>query len=81
MLIINLVPLALGEHMNFVANRCEVSFRAYAYIHKWLGRVAILERLVYIIAAVLSQLFNSHIRFRIKALIVSLLCSAKEGRS
>ena len=77
---INLILLALGEHMNFVTNYYRVSLRAYIYIYKWLGRVAILEGLVHIVAALLSQLFNLYTRFRIKALIVSRLYSAREGR-
>jgi hypothetical protein len=78
---INLMPLVLGEHMNFVANRCGVSLRAYAHMHEWLGGVAILEGLVHVVAAVSSQSFNPHTGFGIEALTVSRLCSVKLGKS
>jgi hypothetical protein len=52
MSIINLMPLVLGEHINFITNRYRVNLKAYAYIYKWLGGVAILKGLVYIMAAV-----------------------------
>jgi hypothetical protein len=78
---INLVPLTLGEHMNFVANCCGVSLGAYSRMHEWIGLVAILEGLIHAVAAVLSQPFNPHTRFGIEALVVSRLCSARVGRS
>jgi hypothetical protein len=34
MSVINLVLLALREHINVVANRYKVSLSAYAYMHK-----------------------------------------------
>jgi hypothetical protein len=78
---INLMPLTLEEYINFVANCCGVSLRAYSYMHEWIGLVAILKGLIHTVAAVLLQPFNSYIRFRIKALIVSQLCSTRVGRS
>ena len=81
MSIINLMPLVLGEHINYIANRYRVRLRVYTYIYKWLRGVAILEGLVHIVAAVLLQLFNPYTRFRIKALIVSRLYSIKLSKS
>jgi hypothetical protein len=52
MSIINLMPLVLGEHINFIANRCGVNLKAYTYMYKWLRGVVILKGLVYIMAAV-----------------------------
>jgi hypothetical protein len=49
---INLMPLVLGEYINFVANSCRVCLRAYTYIHKWLRGVAILEGLLHAVVAV-----------------------------
>ena len=54
MSIINLMPLVLGEYINFVVNRCGVSLRVYTYIYKWLRGVAILEGLVHMVVAVSS---------------------------
>jgi hypothetical protein len=50
--IINLMPLILREHINFITNSYRVRLRVYAYIYKWLGGVAILKGLLYIVVAV-----------------------------
>jgi hypothetical protein len=46
--------LALGEHINLVASFCGVRLRAYASIHKWLGRVVIAEGLIHLVTAISS---------------------------
>ncbi|CAK7237495.1 hypothetical protein SBRCBS47491_009996, partial [Sporothrix bragantina] len=48
----NLVPLFLGSQMNSVANVLGLRLRAYSRMHRWLGRVAVVEGLVHMIAAV-----------------------------
>jgi hypothetical protein len=52
--IINLVLLALGEHMNLMANFCGVRLRAYATIHKWLKRVIMAKGLIHLVTAIFS---------------------------
>jgi hypothetical protein len=68
---INLVPLALGEHMNMVASWCGLSLGAYARIHEWLGIVAIVEGLVHTAAGVASQKLDLHTTSGIATLAVS----------
>jgi hypothetical protein len=51
---INFAPLALGEHMNMVANWCGLSLGAYARIHEWLGVVVLVEALVHTVAGAVS---------------------------
>jgi len=70
---INLVPLALGEHMNMFANWCGLSFGVYARTHEWLGLVAIAEGLVHITAGAVSQKLDLHTTSGIARLVVSLL--------
>jgi hypothetical protein len=71
--IINLVPLALGEHMNLVASFCGVRLRAYASMHEWLGRVVMAEGLIHSVAAISSQHLNLQSTFAIAELMVSYL--------
>jgi hypothetical protein len=71
--IINLVPLALGEHMNLVANFCGVRLKAYASMHEWLGRVVIAKGLIHLMAAISSQHLNLQSTFRVAELMVSHL--------
>lgn len=70
---INLVPLALGEHMNMVASWCGLSLIVYARIHEWLGLVAIVEGLVHIAAGAASQRLDLHTTSGIATLAVSRL--------
>jgi len=37
--------------MNIVASRCGVGLRAYARMHRWLGRVALMEGIIHFAAA------------------------------
>src|SRR5258706_4428859 len=37
--IVNLVPLALGSHMNSIVSCCGLGYEAYNGIHRWMGRV------------------------------------------
>jgi hypothetical protein len=52
--IINLILLALREHINVVASWYRLSLRAFVYIYKWLGIVALVKGLVYIIVGAAS---------------------------
>jgi len=49
--VINLMPLFSGGQMNIVASRCGVGLRAYARMHRWLGRVALIEGIIHFAAA------------------------------
>lgn len=70
---INLVPLALGEHMNMVASWCGLSLGVYARMHEWLGLVAIVEGLVHTTAGAASQKPDLHSTSGIATLAVSRL--------
>ena len=78
--IINLIPLSIGAHMNFLTNACGIRLGVYGRIHRWLGRVAVVEGLVHAIAAVSLQKLDLHMLSDIAGLIVSLRPnSGKEG--
>ena len=70
---INLVPLALGEHMNIVTSWCGLSLGTYARMHQWLGIVAIVEGLVHTVVGAVSHKLNLHTTSGIATLVVSRL--------
>ncbi|KIW79846.1 hypothetical protein Z517_06461 [Fonsecaea pedrosoi CBS 271.37] len=59
--IINLIPLFGGAHMNFLTNACGIRLDVYRRIHRWLGRVAVVEGLVHVIAGVSLQKPDLHV--------------------
>lgn len=67
---VNLVPLALGSHMNSVVSYCGLGSEAYNAIHRWIGRVAVIEGLIHVILAVVSQ--NLHASTQVASIVVSL---------
>jgi len=67
---INLIPLALGGHMNVIVDLCGVRPENYQRMHRWLGRVAIVEGLVHSIMAATSQKLDLHISSQVAALVV-----------
>jgi hypothetical protein len=67
---INLVPLALGGHMNVISSYCGVALSSYGRIHRLLGRVAIIEGSVHSIMAARSRKIELHVPSQIAALIV-----------
>ena len=67
---INLIPLALGGHMNVIVNLCGVRPENYQRMHRWLGRVAIVEGLVHSIMAATSQKLDLRISSQVAALVV-----------
>jgi hypothetical protein len=70
--IVNLVPLALGSHMNSVVSCCGLGYEAYNAIHRWMGRVAVVEGVIHVILAVVSQKPNLHSSTQVAALVVSV---------
>jgi hypothetical protein len=74
---VNLVPLALGSHMNSVVSRCGLGFEAYHSIHRWIGRVAVIEGVIHVILAVVPQKPNLQASTQVAALVVSLCLSLK----
>jgi hypothetical protein len=58
--IVNLVPLALGGHMNSIVSSCGLGYEAYNAIHRWIGRVAVIEGVIHVILAIVSQTPNPH---------------------
>jgi hypothetical protein len=69
--IVNLVPLALGSHMNSIVSSCGLGYEAYNAIHRWMGRVAVIEGVIHVILAVVSQTPNLHSSTQVAALVVS----------
>jgi hypothetical protein len=76
---INLVPLALGGHMNLIASYCGVALGGYGRIHRWLGRVAIIEGSVHSIMAARSRKPDLHVPSQMAALIVSDSISSRKA--
>jgi hypothetical protein len=66
-----LMPLSLGGHMNLIANHCGIRLGSYARMHRWLGRVAIVQGLVHTAAAVSLQKPDLRMPSDIGGLIVS----------
>jgi hypothetical protein len=77
--IVNLVPLALGSHMNSIVGCCGLGYESYNAIHRWLGRVAVIEGVIHVILAALSQKPNLHSSTQVAALVVSV--SPAEART
>jgi hypothetical protein len=71
--IINLMPLALREHINLIASIFRIRLSAFINIYKWLGSVVIAKGLVYIAAALSSQYINIYNISGVVKLIVSHL--------
>jgi hypothetical protein len=69
---VNLVPLALGGHMNPIVDCFGVRLGTYARMHRWLGRVAIIEGSVHSIMAAKSRKLDLHVPSQRAALIVSV---------
>jgi hypothetical protein len=69
---INLVPLALGEHMDVVVSWCGLSLEAYARMHEWLG-IVIVEGLLHTVAGAASQKLDLHTTSGTATLAVSQL--------
>lgn len=71
MAIINFMPLAFGSHLNFIFSHCGAGLDAYTRVHRWLGRVSVLEVVVHAILAGILRTFDSHERSQMAGLIVS----------
>jgi hypothetical protein len=69
---VHLIPLALGSHMNSIVSCCGFGYEAYCAIHRWIGRVAVIEGVIHAILAIVSRTPNLHSSTQIAALIVSL---------
>jgi predicted ferric reductase len=73
MSVINLVPLALGGHMNFIASRCRIRPQNYERMHRWVGKVAILEGLIHSVMAALSNVPSRRSPAIVAAVVVAAL--------
>jgi hypothetical protein len=71
--IIILMPLLLEGYMNLIANYCGIRLSSYARMHRWLGRVAIVQGLVHTAAAVSLQKPDLYIPSDIGGLIISYI--------
>ncbi|TVY90169.1 hypothetical protein LAWI1_G005273 [Lachnellula willkommii] len=70
--IVNLVPLALGSHMNSVVSCYGLEYDAYNATHRWMGRVAVIEGVIHVILAMVSHAPDLHSSTQVAALVVSL---------
>ena len=70
--IINLIPLSLGANMNLIVSLCGIRLPTYAKLHRWLGRVAIVEGLIHVTVAVSYRRPNLHKLSDVAALTVSI---------
>jgi hypothetical protein len=70
--VINLMPLSLGASMNLIVSLCGISLPTYAKLHRWLGRVAIIEGLIHVATAVSYRRPNLHTLPDVAALTVSV---------
>jgi ABC-type proline/glycine betaine transport system permease subunit len=68
---VNLVPLALGSHMNSIVSSCGLGYEAYNAIYRWIGRVAVIEGVIHVILAIVSQTPNLYSSTQVAALVVS----------
>lgn len=70
--IINLVPLSLGGRMNPIADRCGIDLATYAGMHRWLGRLAIVEAVIHAIAGLSFRKLDLHAVPDVAALVVCM---------
>jgi len=68
---VNLMPLSLGAHMNLIVNDYGISLPNYTRMHRWLGRVAIAEAIVHVVAAALSTKIDLRTPKDVAAVMVS----------
>lgn len=70
--VVNIVPQFLGGRLNIVLNQCGIGLKAYTRMHRWLGRVAIVQGLIHVIAALANhQRPDLKTRSDIAAVVVS----------
>jgi hypothetical protein len=67
---VNLMPLALGAHMNLLINQLGLGLEAYHRIHRWIARVTIVEGLLHVALALTSQAPNLHDSAQRAAIVV-----------
>lgn len=72
--VINIIPLFLGGRINTIVSFSRVKYEPYARIHRWLGRIAIVECIVHSTLASASQK-SFHSRSQIYGLTVSFIIS------
>jgi hypothetical protein len=70
--IINLMPLSPGANMNLIVSLWGIRLPTYAKLHRWLGRVAIVEGLIHATVAVSYHKPNLHTLSDVAALTVSI---------
>jgi hypothetical protein len=58
--------------MNPIVSYCNIGLPTYAKLHRWLGRVAVIKGLIYVVAAASYYRFNLHTIPNIAALTVSI---------
>lgn len=71
MTVVNIVPLAMGGHMNILVDRCRIGLRTYQRLHRWIGRVVILQGLAHSTIALFSEGLNWHNTYSVVAIVVS----------
>lgn len=71
--VVNLIPLFLGGQINAISSHCGIGLKTYTRIHRWLGRVAIVEGLIHVIVTISIRRPNFETRADVAALVVSSL--------
>jgi hypothetical protein len=78
---VNLIPLALGGHMNIFANRISLQTDTYNRIHRWVARVVVIEGLLHGVLALTSQAPKIQSSSQIAAVVVSAFNICSMNRS
>lgn len=51
MSLVNLVPLCLGGRLTFLGDFCGVSYENHSRMHRWIGRMAVIQSLLHVTIA------------------------------
>lgn len=54
-ILVNLIPLALGSRLNLVASSCGVGTEPHKRFHRWLGWIATAEGIIHSVAASIHE--------------------------
>jgi hypothetical protein len=69
---INLIPLSFGASMNVIANFFGIGLTTYAKLHRWLGRISILQALLHVVVVVSLKRPDLQKRADVAGLVVSV---------
>lgn len=69
--IANMIPLSLGGHMSPVPNAIGLRFDTFAQLHRWLGRLTVIEGIIHVAASSWTRPPGIHTSPAIAGTIVS----------